>query len=58
MLNPTLTPIPATKSPYKPLLGLLEGCAYTPATKTDVTETWRRFGWRPKNDDTNGKKNT
>ena len=26
---------------------LLQGCEYVPAAKTDVTQTWRRFGWVP-----------
>jgi hypothetical protein len=26
---------------------LLRGHPYTQAEKTDITETWRRFGWRP-----------
>lgn len=46
-LVPTLTPIAPTKSPYKPSKGLLKGFAYTPAAKTDVQATWRRFGWKP-----------
>ena len=46
-LIPTLTPIPATKTPCKPSKGLLKGFAYTPAAKTDVQATWRRFGWKP-----------
>lgn len=46
-LIPTLTPIAPTKSPYKPSKGLLKGFAYTPAAKTDVQATWRRFGWKP-----------
>ena len=46
-LAPTLTPIPAIKSPVKPVIGLLEGMDYTPAKYTNVTETWRRFGFKP-----------
>ena len=46
-LVPTLTPIEATKTPYKPSRGLLQGFKYTPAAKTDVQATWRRFGWKP-----------
>ena len=46
-VTPTLTPIEATKTPYKPDKGLLQGHPYTPAAKTDVTETWRKFGWLP-----------
>ena len=46
-LIPTLTPIPATKTPVKPDKGLLQGFKYTPAAKTDVQATWRRFGWKP-----------
>lgn len=46
-LIPTLTPIPATKTPVKPDKGLLQGFKYTPSAKTDVQATWRRFGWKP-----------
>ena len=46
-LVPTLTPIEATKMPVKPSKGLLRGFNYTPAAKTDVQATWRRFGWKP-----------
>ena len=49
-LAPTLTPIPATKTPVKPEKGLLQGFVYTPAAKTNVRETWIRFGWKPIND--------
>ena len=46
-MKPTLTPIPVTRTPYKPVKGLLQGFKYTPAAKTDITETWKRFGWQP-----------
>ena len=46
-LSPTLTPIPVTRTPYKPVKGLLQGFKYTPSAKTDVQATWRRFGWKP-----------
>ena len=46
-LAPTLTPIPAIKSPIKPFIGLLEGMDYTPAKYTNVTETWRKHGFKP-----------
>jgi hypothetical protein len=36
--------LPAT---IKPVQGLLEGREWTPASQTDVTRTWRRFGWKP-----------
>ena len=49
-LIPTLTPIPPTKTPVKPDKGLLNGFVYTPAAKTNVRETWIRFGWKPIND--------
>lgn len=29
--------------PYR----LLDGMPYTPAVKTNVQDTWRRFGWKP-----------
>ena len=44
---PTLTPIPTIKTPIKPSKGLLEGMDYTPARYTNVTETWRKFGFKP-----------
>jgi hypothetical protein len=31
----------------KPATGLLDGREWTPSSQTDVTKTWRRFGWRP-----------
>jgi len=34
-------------SPTLPTKTLLQGCEYVPAAKTDVTQTWRRFGWVP-----------
>jgi|APGre2960657373_1045057.scaffolds.fasta_scaffold140195_3 hypothetical protein len=37
----TITP------PTLPTKTLLQGCEYVPAAKTDVTQTWRRFGWVP-----------
>ena len=49
-LIPTLTPIAPTKTPVKPDKGLLNGFVYTPAAKTNVRETWMRFGWKPIND--------
>jgi hypothetical protein len=39
-MNKTATP---TKT-------LLQGCDYTPAAATDVTKTWRKFGWMPKHE--------
>jgi hypothetical protein len=34
-------------SSVNPSVGLLEGREWIPANNTDVTRTWRRFGWRP-----------
>lgn len=31
-----------------PTKSLMQGFEYVPAAKTDVTKTWRRFGWLPK----------
>lgn len=31
-----------------PRKSLLQGADYTPAAKTDVTKTWRKSGWMPK----------
>lgn len=31
----------------KPAESLLEGREWVPSQQTDVTRTWRRFGWRP-----------
>ena len=32
----------------KPRISILDGAfAYRPSYATSVTETWRRFGWRP-----------
>lgn len=34
--------------PKKPEQTLLQGKPYVPAKRTDVRETWRKFGWEPK----------
>ena len=31
----------------RPVESLLDGREWVPSTQTDVTRTWRRFGWRP-----------
>lgn len=31
----------------KPVESLFEGREWVPSTQTDVTRTWRKFGWRP-----------
>jgi hypothetical protein len=33
-----------------PQVTLLQGAKYTPSATTDITETWRRFGWVPLNE--------
>jgi len=47
MLKPQLAPIAPTKSPTRPTRLLHQGFDYVPAAKTDITQTWRRFGWTP-----------
>lgn len=47
MLKPLLTPIVPTKSPTRPTRLLAQGFDYVPASRTDITQTWRRFGWTP-----------
>jgi hypothetical protein len=48
MLKPQLAPIAPTKSPTRPTRLLAQGFDYVPASRTDITQTWRRFGWTPK----------
>lgn len=31
----------------RPVESLLDGREWVPSTQTDVTRTWRKFGWRP-----------
>ena len=31
----------------KPAESLLDGREWVPSSQTDVTKTWRKFGWRP-----------
>jgi hypothetical protein len=47
MLKPKLTPLAPTKCPTRPSRLLHQGFDYVPASRTDVTQTWRRFGWIP-----------
>ena len=47
MLKPLLIPIPPSRSPARPTQLLNQGFEYVPANKTDITQTWRRFGWTP-----------
>lgn len=42
-----LSDVEVSAAYLKPVQGLLEGREWTPASQTDVTRTWRRFGWRP-----------
>lgn len=34
-------------SQINPATGLLDGREWVPAAQTDVTRTWRKFGWKP-----------
>jgi len=43
----TLREVELLASSVSPAVGLLEGREWVPANNTDVTRTWRRFGWRP-----------
>ena len=42
-----LSDVEVSAAYLKPATGLLEGREWTPANQTDVTRTWRRFGWKP-----------
>ena len=43
-----LTDIDPMASAIRPKLSLLNThFAYVPSTKTDVTQTWRKHGWKP-----------
>ena len=42
-----LSDVEVSAAYLKPATGLLDGREWTPASQTDVTRTWRRFGWRP-----------
>ena len=45
--SPTLEPISPTRTPTRPTRLLHQGFDYVPASRTDITQTWRRFGWTP-----------
>ena len=34
-------------SQLNPATGLLDGREWVPSSQTDVTRTWRKFGWKP-----------
>jgi hypothetical protein len=36
------------RKPVTPTQSLLAGAAYNSAAATDVTRTWRKYGWLPK----------
>ena len=36
-----------TRQPVMPSWRLTDGGQYVPAWRTDVQQTWRRFGWVP-----------
>ena len=42
-----LSDVEVSAAYLKPATGLLDGREWTPSSQTDVTKTWRRFGWRP-----------
>ena len=42
-----LSDVEVSAAYLKPSYGLLDGREWTPSSQTDVTKTWRRFGWRP-----------
>lgn len=43
-----LTDIDPMASAIRPSITLLDGrFNYVPSTKTDVTQTWRKHGWKP-----------
>jgi hypothetical protein len=43
----TIRDIELLASAVSPAIGLFEGREWIPANNTDVTRTWRKFGWRP-----------
>jgi len=43
----TIRDVELLASSVSPAIGLLDGREWIPANNTDVTKTWRRFGWRP-----------
>lgn len=47
MLKPLMTPIPHTRTPTRSELPLTHpDFRYTPASRTNVQATWRKFGWK------------
>ena len=43
----TLRDVELLASAVHPSQSLFEGREWIPANSTDVTKTWRRFGWKP-----------
>jgi hypothetical protein len=47
MLKPVLAQISPTRTPVRPRLSVTNPAfEYTPAARTNVQATWRRFGWK------------
>ena len=42
-----LSDVEVSAAYLKPSMGLLDGREWTPSSQTDVTRTWRKFGWKP-----------
>ena len=38
---------PKPQSEYRPMSLLDPNFKYVPSASTDITQTWKRFGWKP-----------